>query len=80
MMKRFQLKEQLNLQFKTEAFNATNTPIFGGASNGNPEVAPTRIESVADPNAPGAWQGYGTVGSTQQNFPRQLQLSLKMEF
>jgi hypothetical protein len=35
---------------------------------------------VADPNQPGAWSGYGTIGSTQQNFPRQLQLSLKILF
>lgn len=80
MMKKFQLKDALNLQFKAEAFNATNTPIFGGANGGGPEVAPTRITSVADPNQPGAWQGYGTVGSQQQNFPRQYQFSLKLEF
>ncbi len=80
MMKKFPLKDQVNLQFKAEAFNATNTPIFGGANGGSPEVAPTRIQSVADPNQPGAWQGYGTVGSTQQNFPRQFQFSLKVEF
>lgn len=80
MMKKFPIRESLNLQFKAEAFNATNTAIFGGPDGGTPEVAPTRIQSVANPNQPGAWQGYGTVGSAQQNFPRQFQLSLKVEF
>jgi hypothetical protein len=68
------------MQFKAEAFNATNTPIFGGPDGGTPEVAPQRVTSVKDPNQPGAWQGYGTVGSQQQNFPRQFQMSLKLEF
>lgn len=80
LMKEFPIHENWNLQFKAEAFNATNTPIFGGPNGGTPEVAPTRITSVADPNQPGAWQGYGTVGSLQQNFPRQVQLSLKLKF
>jgi hypothetical protein len=78
--KKFPIREQLNLQFKAEAFNATNTAIFGGPDGGTPEVAPQRVTSVANPNQPGAWQGYGTVGSQQQNFPRQFQLSLKLQF
>jgi hypothetical protein len=80
MEKKFDLKDQLKLQFKAEAFNATNTPIFGGPDMGSPEDAPTRVTSVVNPNQPGAWRGYGTIGSTQQNFPRQFQLSLKLLF
>ncbi len=78
--KKFALYENVKLQFKAEAFNLTNTVIFGGPSTGNPNRAITRNTSVADPNQPGAWSGYGTIGSTQQNFPRQLQLSLKALF
>lgn len=78
--KKFLIREGMNLQFKAEAFNATNTPIFGGPNMGGPESAPKRNTSVADPSQPGAWSGYGTIGSTQQNFPRQLQLSLKLLF
>jgi len=37
---------------------------------------PQAVESVADSSQPGAFSGYGTVASTQYNFPRQVQLSL----
>jgi hypothetical protein len=79
IQKKFALHENLNLQFKAESFNLTNTPIFGGPGTGSPQTAPTRT-SVADASQPGAWSGYGTIGSTQQNFPRRLQLSLKVLF
>jgi hypothetical protein len=78
--KKFAITEHAKLQFKAEAFNATNTPIFGGVDSGNPEVAPTRNAAIADPTQPGAWSGFGTIGNLQQNFPRQLQMSLKILF
>lgn len=77
--KKFAIRESIKLQFKAEAFNATNTAIFGSPSSSSPQTAPVRT-SVADPNQPGAWSGYGTIGSTQQNFPRQMQMSLKLLF
>jgi hypothetical protein len=80
LQKSFPIHENLRLQFKAESFNATNTPIFGSPSTSNPSKAPTRNSSVVDPNQPGAYSGYGTVGNTQQNFPRQYQLSLKLQF
>lgn len=80
LQKKFPIREGLNLQFKAEAFNLTNTPIFDGPSMSNPNQKITRKASVADANQPGAWSGFGTIGSTQQNFPRQLQLSLKILF
>jgi hypothetical protein len=80
MEKQFALKNELKLMFKAEAFNITNTPIFGGPDTGSPENAPSRNDSVVDPNQPGAWSGYGTVGSAQQNFPRMMQFTLKLLF
>jgi hypothetical protein len=83
MEKHFRVTETTNLEFKAEAFNLTNTAIFSINSDGgspNAQQAPSRNTSVADPNAPGAWSNYGTIGSTQGNFPRQIQLSLKLLF
>ncbi|WP_446745322.1 carboxypeptidase regulatory-like domain-containing protein [Silvibacterium acidisoli] len=78
--KKFLIREGVTLQYKAEAFNITNTAIFGGPNTGSPDVAPTRNTSVASDNQPGSWSGYGTIGSTQQNFPRQIQMSLKLQF
>ena len=78
--KRISLYRESELQFKAEAFNVTNTPIFGGPNTGNVNDPLTRNSQVINPNDPGAWSGYGTIGGTQQNFPRQLQLSLKVLF
>lgn len=78
--KKFQLKDQLNMLFKAEVFNVTNTPIFGGPDMGSPENPITRVTSVSDPSQPGAWSGYGTIGSSQYNFPRMMQFTLKILF
>jgi len=78
--KKWTIHESVKFQLKAEAFNAMNTPIFPGPSTSSPTAAPTRNTAVADPNAPGAWSGYGTIGNTQQNFPRQYQLSGKVFF
>jgi hypothetical protein len=78
--KQFSLREGgPDLQFKAEAFNVTNTPIFPGPSTANPQNPIVPVSGIA-PGQPGAFTGYGTIDSTQQNFPRQLQLSLKLLF
>jgi len=87
--KQFKVNERMNLQFKAEAFNALNTPIFGGVSTTNPQNAitanfftnpKTGARTQILPGQPGAFSGFGTIGSTEQNFPRQMQLSLKVLF
>ena len=78
--KHFAIRESTNLQFKAEAFNLTNTPIFGPPNTSSPNTAPVPVQSVSNPNQPGAFTGYGTVSSTQYNFPRQIQMSLKLMF
>jgi hypothetical protein len=78
--KKFPVREGVDLQFKAESFNLTNTPIFATPSTSNPQTPVVRSASVANANQPGAWTGYGTVGSTEQNFPRRVQLSLKVLF
>jgi hypothetical protein len=77
--KQFEVREGLNVQFKAEAFNLTNTPIFGSPDTANPQNSLVPVTGIAA-GQPGALTGYGTIGSNQQNFPRQLQLSLKVLF
>ncbi len=80
LQKQFEVREGLALNFKGEAFNLTNTPIFAAPSTSNPNQALVRNTSVTNPNQPGAYSGYGTISSSQQNPPRQIQLSLKLQF
>ena len=77
--KQFVIREDWKLRFKAEAFNLTNTPIFGGPSTGNPNQPIVPVPGI-EPGCPGSFTGYGTIGSTQQNFPRQIQMSLKLIF
>jgi hypothetical protein len=77
--KKFGIWEGKFLQLKAEVFNVTNTRIFGGPSTGSPTVAPQPVANIK-PGEPGSFSGYGTIGSTQQNVPRQAQLSLKFLF
>jgi hypothetical protein len=79
MEKKFAITEGIKFQFKAEAFNAMNTPIFGGPSTSNPNT-PITTTGKGLPGQPGYYQGYGTVGATQQNFPRQYQFSGKILF
>lgn len=62
MFKAFTLHERLRLQFRAEAFNATNSPQLGSPS--------TSLTSTAA----------GTVGLTQSNDPRNIQLALRLMF
>ncbi|PYX91247.1 MAG: hypothetical protein DMG67_10715 [Acidobacteria bacterium] len=85
LQKQFDIRESTKLQFRAEAFNAFNTPIFGGPNTANTDpsqpivINPNNIPGI-QPGTPGYCTGYGCIGSTQQNFPRQLQLSLKVVF
>jgi hypothetical protein len=79
LAKQFTLREGWRLQFKAEAFNATNTPIFGGPSTANPHLPVTRNLQIKEGD-PGSCSGYGCVSANQINFPRQIQLSLKLTF
>ncbi|SPE30807.1 hypothetical protein SBA3_170004 [Candidatus Sulfopaludibacter sp. SbA3] len=62
LFKAFTLHENLRLQFRAEAFNATNSPQLGLPS--------TSLTSTAA----------GSVGLTQSNDPRNVQLSLRLSF
>lgn len=72
LQKRFRLTEGTGLQFRGEVFNVTNTPVFPGPS--------TDIFTPPHQLSNGSWIGLGTVPYSQQNFPRNIQFSLKLLF
>lgn len=71
--KDFPITERARLQVRGEALNFTNTVLFPG-----PESDPSR--GPAQRQANGTYTGFGTVNLFQQNFPRIVQLSLKLFF
>jgi hypothetical protein len=73
VQKDFAITESKKLQFRAEAFNFMNTPLFPGPDTNPYDGAPVR-------NTNGSWSGFGTIPFNQQNFPRVIQLSLKVLF
>jgi len=71
--KDFPITESKRIQFRAEALNATNTVLFPGPDN-NPGDGPPKLQSN------GTYTGFGTVNLYQQNFPRVIQLALKLFF
>jgi hypothetical protein len=67
------IREQVRLQLRADAFNLTNTVLFGPPDTNPYDGPPVR-------QANGTWRGFGTVSPLQYNFPRIVQLSLKLFF
>ncbi|MGH9404628.1 MAG: carboxypeptidase regulatory-like domain-containing protein [Terriglobia bacterium] len=65
--------ESKHFQLRVDAFNFTNTPLFGGPDTNYNDGPPKR-------QANGNWQGFGTINLFQDNFPRIVQLTLKFYF
>lgn len=73
VQKQFAVTERTKLQARIEAFNALNTPMYYGPD--------TNFHDKPSYNAAGGyWSGFGTIGPSQQNFPRLIQISLKVLF
>lgn len=79
VQKQFAIGESRKLQFRAEAFNVTNTPIFNGPNTSSPNAPIEPVPGVS-PEQPGGFSGYGTVGNSTTNSPREIQLSLKVLF
>jgi hypothetical protein len=73
LQKTTRLFSRLNFDLRLDAFNATNSRLLGG-----PDTNPGDEAARFTPN--GGWQGFGTVGPNQANFPRILQVSGKLSF
>jgi hypothetical protein len=65
--------DHLNFTLRLDAFNATNSVLFGG-----PDTNPG--DGAASYNANSGWSGFGTVSAQQQNTPRVLQIQGKITF
>ena len=72
VFRRFQLPRQMDLQFRVEAFNVTNTPRF---SNPNGNVSNLRLNpdgTIRDLN------GYAVITSTQDGSERQVRFGVRL--
>ena len=69
--KTFNLTERYKLEVRGESFNTTNTPIFKGPASDY--TLPAKVVA-------GVATGLGTVAPEQQNFPRSIQVSMKLRF
>ena len=68
-MKQTRISEGKNLEFRIEALNASNHPFFP-----NPNMTVTAAQSIKD-------TGCGQISaSTQSNYARRLQMSLRFMF
>jgi hypothetical protein len=73
LVKQVPIREWANFSVRLDAFNAFNSVLFGG-----PDTNPGDQNATFTPGA--GWSGFGTVGPSQQNFPRILQVSGKITF
>ena len=73
LKKTFAVTERYNLTARVDAFNLTNSVVFPGPDTNPADGAPVQL-------ANGGYTGFGTVPLNQQNFPRILQLALKLAF
>lgn len=72
VMKNFAIHESIRLQFRADALNITNTALRQAV-----QTDPTKGPAVYQG---GVWNGFGTVNDQQYNFPRIVQLALKVFF
>ena len=76
--KRFRVTERVGFELRGEAFNAMNSVLLGGPDTTPTDGAPSLFQNQTTGRS--YWTGFGTVGMTQQNFPRNLRVSGKITF
>jgi len=78
LQKSFNITERVSFSLRGEAFNALNSVLLGG-----PDTSPTDGPASLFYNTTtkrSYWSGFGTVGPTQDNFPRNLRITGKIIF
>jgi hypothetical protein len=78
LQKSFKITERVSFSFRGEAFNSLNSVLLGGPDD-NPNDAPAS-PFLNTTTGKSYWTGFGTVGPTQNNFPRNLRVSGKIIF
>ena len=78
LQKSFKITERVSLSLRGEAFNSLNSVLLGGPDNTPTDAAASLFYNGTTKKA--YWTGFGTVGMTQQNLPRNLRVSGKIIF
>jgi hypothetical protein len=80
LQKDFPITESKKLALRADAFNATNSVLFGGPDLNPNDCISGQAGCKTAFLAHGWAQGFGTIAPFQDNFPRIVQLSLKLFF
>jgi hypothetical protein len=78
LQKTFKITERISFSLRGEAFNALNSVLLGGPDNSPTDGAASLFTNTSTHKS--YWTGFGTVGPTQNNVPRNLRVSGKIIF
>jgi hypothetical protein len=78
LQKSFKVTERVSFSLRGEAFNAFNSVLLGGPDTTVTDSPANLFYNTTTKHS--YWQGFGTVGPYQQNFPRNLRVSGKVIF
>jgi hypothetical protein len=78
LQKSFKVTERVSFSLRGEAFNAFNSVLLGGPDTTVTDSPANLFTNTTTGHS--YWQGFGTVGPYQQNFPRNLRVSGKIIF